>query len=132
MKNLMKRGDETLARQPNGEATPAEEQFIQPRVSVLEDADAVTVHLEMPGVNRDKIEVTVEHDELTVTGWRHAEDYSNVEVLHRERLPFKYRRGFILSEQIAADRIEAAYDNGVLRLTLPKSEGAKPRKIEIQ
>lgn len=109
----------------------AEEKFVQPRVSVYETTEKVVLELEMPGVPRDKIDVGVDRDELTVTGARPV-DAGDCEVLHQERVPLKYRRSFILSEQIASDQIAAAYDNGVLRLTLPKAEGAKPRKIAIE
>jgi HSP20 family protein len=108
------------------------EQFVQPRASVYEHEDSVILELEMPGVARDKIDVTVERDELTVTGWRQQEDLSGLEILHRERIPLHYRRSFVLSDRINTGAIGASCNDGVLRLTLPKSEGAKPRKIAIE
>lgn len=108
------------------------EQFVQPRASVYENADSVVLELELPGVPRDKIDVTVERDELTVTGWRTQDDLSKCEIIHRERLPLPYRRSFVLSDRIDTSRLTAQSNDGVLRLTLPKSEGAKPRKINIE
>lgn len=131
MKNLIKRADSLMANRQSSDAA-TEPQFVQPRVSVLEDAEKVYLNLEMPGVDRDKIEVTVEHDELTVTGYRSQEDYGEAEIIHRERLPLNYRRSFILSDKIDNGTISATYDRGVLKLSLPKSEGSKPRKITIE
>ena len=117
-------------REPNGQVPY--EPYVQPRASVYGEQDAVTIELEMPGVVKDKVEITVEQDELTVTGYRQIEDYSKHEVLHQERVPFNYRRSFVLSETIDSGKIHANLDNGVLKLTLPKAETAKPRKITVQ
>ena len=84
------------------------------------------------GARRDKIDVTVERDELTVTGWRTRDDYSKLEVLATERANRPFRRSFVLSESIDTQKIGAACENGVLKLTLPKAEKAKPKKIEIR
>jgi HSP20 family protein len=115
----------------NGKGRQAEN-FIQPRASVYEQGDSIILELEMPGVCRDKIDVTVEQDELTVTGWRHGEDTANYEILHQERVPVSFRRSFVLGETIDTGKISAVCRDGVLRLTLPKSEGSKPKKITIQ
>jgi HSP20 family protein len=104
---------------------------LEPPVTVYEIDDRVIVEVEMPGVEKDKIEVTVGHDELTVVGWRKPEEEANAEVLHRERPQGCYRRSFILGESIDSSKIAAVYENGVLKLTLPKAEAAKPRKIAI-
>lgn len=108
------------------------ERFIRPRASVHEQDDKVLLTLEMPGVDRDNVEITVDKDELTVTGWRPVEDYQAYEVVHRERVQHPYRRTFILGDRIDGSAIAAAMSDGVLTLTLPKSEGAKPRRIEVQ
>lgn len=109
-----------------------EEQFIRPRVAVYEDQEAVYLELEMPGVTRDKIDVTVEKDELTVTGWRTPDDYSKFQVLRRERVPLSFRRAFVLSEAVDTNKISAGYNDGTLKLTLAKCEVAKPKKIAIE
>lgn len=127
--NVMKR-EETTPR-TDGQQNQAE-RFMQPRTSVFENGDNVVLELEMPGVTRDKIDVTVEKDELTVTGWRQTEDYDKFEVLHRERVPMNFRRTFVLSDIIDTGKISAACSDGVLRLTLPKADVAKPKKITIE
>ena len=130
MTNLQKH-ESTNVERP-GDTGHQVEQFVQPRASVYEQADAVVLELELPGVARDRIDVTVERDELTVTGWRNQEDLSKYEILHRERIPLHFKRSFVVSDKIDTGRISAACVNGVLRLTLPKSEGAKPKKIAIE
>lgn len=127
--NVMKR-EETMPRS-DGHENQAE-RFMQPRTSVFETGDNVVLELEMPGVTRDRIDVTVEKDELTVTGWRQAEEYDRYEVLHRERIPMNFRRTFVLSDIIDTGKIAAACNDGVLRLTLPKADVAKPKKIIIE
>ncbi|MCX7718110.1 MAG: Hsp20/alpha crystallin family protein [Candidatus Sumerlaeaceae bacterium] len=130
MSNVQKREDTAPAAADAYQAQP--ERWLSPRALIYANNDEVVLELEMPGVQRDKIEVTVERDELTVTGWRQAENYENVQVLHQERAPFHYKRAFVLSESVRADKISANYDNGVLRLTIPKAEDSKPRRIAIQ
>jgi HSP20 family protein len=130
MSNLVKQGATGVSR-TDGQ-TGQLERFVQPRVSVYERADDVLLELEMPGVERDKIEVSVERDELTITGWRQTVDKDQYEVLHQERLPVSFRRSFVLGEQLDGTRISAAFKDGVLSLMLPKAEQAKPRKIAVQ
>mgnify|MGYP000204744728 CR=1 FL=1 len=130
MSNVQKRQETAPAPADAYQAEP--ERWLSPRALIYAKTDEVVLELEMPGVQRDKIEVTVERDELTVTGWRQVEDYENYQVLHQERAPFHYKRAFVLSENVRADRISASYDNGVLRLTIPRAEDSKPRRIEIQ
>jgi len=133
MANLTRRETEREAVQAgNGEEiAPQAERFITPRVSVYETPEEVLLELEMPGVSRDSIDISLERDELTVTGIRKREDFRG-EVLHRERLTNSFRRSFVLSERIDGNGIRARYDNGILFLTLPKSEDQKPKKITIE
>lgn len=133
MANLTRRETEREAIQAgNGEEiTPQAERFVTPRVSVYETPEEVRLELEMPGVSRDSIDISLERDELTVTGTRKREDFRG-EVLHRERLTNSFRRSFVLSERIDGNAIRARYENGILFLTLPKSEDQKPKKITIE
>lgn len=107
------------------------ERTISPRASVYETVNEVVLELEMPGVSRDSIEVSVENDELTVTGPRVLPVDDGAEWLHQERFPFSYRRAFVLSDRIDSSNIAASYVDGVLKLTLPKAAEAKPKKITI-
>jgi len=106
--------------------------FAAPRVDVHETSDAFVVTADVPGVAESALEVTVEKDQLTIAG--------RVEPLRRENHRLRlaesagggFLRTFALPEGIARERIAATVKNGVLRLTLPKSEAVRPRKIVVQ
>ena len=84
----------------------------------------------MPGVNKDGLEITLENNELTIIGRRNSETVSG-ELLFRERSAAHFRRIFELDPAIDTGRINAKVIQGVLTLTLPKSEQVKPRKIAV-
>jgi HSP20 family protein len=89
------------------------------------------VHLDLPGVDPGSIELTIEKDVLTVRAtrtWMPAED-DQVQVT--ERAQGEFSRQLFLGESLDRDHITAAYDNGVLTITIPVAEEAKPRKVEI-
>lgn len=105
------------------------EQYITPAVNLRETKDAWILEAEMPGVNRNGIEVTVQNNELNLVGRRCEETPGGI--VYRESRLADYRRTFDLDPAIDAAKIVAKVDQGVLTLTLPKSESVKPRKIEI-
>jgi HSP20 family protein len=105
-------------------------QFVAPDVNIYETKDGYTLEAEMPGVNKDGLEITLEGHEITITGRRPAEVVSG-ETLFRERHSADYRRVFELDPAIDTGRISARMNQGVLFLTLPKSEAVKPRKIAV-
>ena len=89
------------------------------------------LHLDLPGVDPDSIELIVEKDLLTVRAtrtWTRAED-DQIQVL--ERAQGEFSRQLFLGESLDRDHITAAYENGVLTVTIPVAEEAKPRKVEI-
>lgn len=112
----------------NGER--AEEQFIAPAATVLENADGYTLEVEMPGVSKETLEMWVENNELTILGRR---SFPAVEgtLLHRESRVENFRRTFELDPSIDAEKISAKIEQGVASLTLPKAEQVKPRKITV-
>jgi HSP20 family protein len=112
----------------NGER--AEEQFIAPAATVLENADGYTLEVEMPGVSKETLEMWVENNELTVLGRRSLPDVDGT-LLHRESRPENFRRTFELDPSIDAEKISAKIEQGVASLTLPKAERVKPRKITV-
>jgi HSP20 family protein len=114
-----KRGTQTRAKN-----------FISPEVNIFEGKDAYLLEAEMPGVGKDGIEVTLEGNELTITGHRSDETIGG-NVVYRESRPVDYRRTFEIDPTIDTGRIEARMEQGVLKLTLPKVEKVKPRKISI-
>jgi HSP20 family protein len=120
----------TLTRENrDGDRTPGE-QFIAPPASVIEAGDGYTLEVEMPGVNKDGLDISIENNELTITGRR---SFPVVEgtLIHRESRPENFRRTFELDPSIDAEKINAKIDQGLVRLNLPKAEHVKPRKITV-
>ena len=93
--------------------------------------DQMVVHLDVPGVDPASIEVTVEKDVLTVRAERTWQPADGDEVVVSERPQGSVTRQLFLGEGLDGERIEARYDNGVLTLTVPVAEQAKPRKVAI-
>jgi HSP20 family protein len=112
----------------NGERAP--EQFIAPSATVLENADGYTLDVEMPGVSKEHVEMWVEKNELTIVGRRSLPAVEGT-LVHRESRPENFRRSFELDPSIDAEKISAKIEQGVARLTLPKAEQVKPRKIAV-
>lgn len=93
--------------------------------------DRFVVHFDVPGVDPSSIELTVEKNVLTVSADRRWEPAEGDQVLISERPQGSFSRQLFLGEGLDADRIEATYDNGVLSVTVPVAEQAKPRRVEI-
>ena len=93
--------------------------------------DRLFVHLDLPGVDADQIELTCEQNVLTVRAERVFETQGNDELIVSERPQGVFSRQLFVSDALDTDRIEAYYDRGVLTLELPVAEQAKPRRIQI-
>jgi len=120
----------TLVRENRENERGQSEQFITPSASVVETGDGYTLELEMPGVNKDGLEISVENNEVTIFGRRSRPGVEG-KLIHRESRPENYRRTFELDPSIDADKIGAKIDQGIITLTLPKAEHVKPRKIAV-
>jgi len=104
--------------------------FITPPASIRETADAYTLELEMPGVNKEGLEISIDKNELSIVGRRSAPVIEGA-LLHRESRPHNYRRVFEIDPSIESGKIAAKMHQGVVTLTLPKAEKVKPRKIAV-
>lgn len=104
--------------------------YLTPLANILETKDGYVLEAEMPGVNKDGLEITVENGELTIAGRRTATENRGRE-LYRESRAFDYRRTFELDPSIDTTKVTARIDQGVLTLQLPKAESVKPRKIVV-
>ena len=103
-----------------------------PALDVLEEKDSYVVHVELPGINKEDVKLSLEQGALTITGERKRETKNEtVEAYHLERFQGRFQRTIRLPESIAADQVKAQYKDGVLTVTLPKREEAKPRQIDI-
>jgi len=107
-----------------------EEMYITPEVDIFETKDEYFLEAEMPGVTKDGLELTLEEHVLTIVGHRQHEPVAGTPV-YRESHPYDYRRMFELDPAIDASKINAKMEQGVLRVTLPKTERVKPRKIRV-
>jgi HSP20 family protein len=103
-----------------------------PALDVHEDKDSFVVRTELPGLKREDIDVSLHDGALIISGERKAEvRQEGVEVHRQERFYGKFQRALTLPEPVAADKIKAQYQDGVLTVTLPKTEAAKPKKIDV-
>jgi HSP20 family protein len=103
-----------------------------PALDVHEDKDSFVVRTELPGLKREDIEVSLHDGALLISGERKAETkQEGVDVHRQERYYGKFQRALTLPTPVAADKIKAQYKDGVLTVTLPKVEEAKPKQIDI-
>lgn len=119
----------------NGEARAQEtprgtQPALLPLVNIVETKNGYTLEAEVPGVNKDGVEITVDGNELVILGRRQKTE-SNAQLLYRESADADYRRVFELDPAIDAGKIAAKVEQGVLTLELPFSERVKPKKITI-
>ncbi|WP_304240761.1 Hsp20/alpha crystallin family protein [Gracilinema caldarium] len=105
--------------------------MVQPACAICEDNGQILVRVEMPGVDKDGIEVSVEKNELVIKGKPAATPVEGTYLI-RERQTGEYHKRFIIDETIDREKIQAVMNDGVLQLTLSIKEAAKPRKIEIK
>lgn len=104
-----------------------------PQVDVEETKDAFKFHADLPGVSKKDITISVEENRLTIKGERKSEADEKTSRYHRvERMYGSFCRSFHLPATVLADRVEASYRDGVLEITIPKTEEVKPRQIEIK
>jgi HSP20 family protein len=113
------------------EATRPTRAFM-PNADIFETEDALTVVLEMPGVDRDNINISVENGVLTVEGTINFGKYEGLQPVYSEYNVGPFRRSFRISSRIDQDNINAKMSDGVITLVLPKVEEAKPRRIEVR
>ena len=106
------------------------EQFITPTASVTEIGDGYTLEIEMPGVQKEGLEISVENNELAIIGRRLLPAVEGT-LIRRESRPENFRRVFEIDPSIDANKISAKIDQGLVTLTLPKAEHVKPRKITV-
>ncbi len=101
-------------------------------LDVVRHENDVTLRLDVPGMDREQIEVTVDRGVLTISGKRQEERTENDKFFVRERRMGTFTRRLRLPETLNADAVEASYDNGVLEIRIPVLEQAKARKIEVR
>lgn len=104
-----------------------------PAVDVAEEDDAYVVKVELPGVNKDDVKITLESNILTIRGEKKVESEVKQKNYHRtERSYGSFQRSFTLPTSVKNDKIDAVYKDGILTVSLPKAEEAKPKQIEVK
>jgi HSP20 family protein len=103
-----------------------------PALDLYEDKDNFTVKAELPGMKREDIELSFHEGSLSISGERkHEEKSSEGEAYRSERLFGRFQRTITLPAPVAADKVKAQYKDGILTVTLPKTEEAKPKRIDV-
>jgi len=135
--NLSPRSASAVARADDKPKDPAaspsySEAALTPPVDVIEDAQGITLYADLPGVSRDKLNLQVTADTLTIEAESGLAVPQELRSSHSEVSLGRFHRVFTLSKELDTARIAADLSNGVLRLRIPKAEHARPRRIQVQ
>jgi HSP20 family protein len=121
------------------EETPADEmertrsrRSFVPRADIYETENEIIVLTDIPGANEETVDITLEKNVLSITAYVDAAIPSGFDIAYAEYEEGDYQRSFRLSDEIDRDKIEAVVNEGVLRLRLPKTQGAKTKKIAVK
>ncbi|MFC1681768.1 Hsp20/alpha crystallin family protein [Pseudomonadota bacterium] len=106
--------------------------FFVPQTDVYESADALSITMDMPGVQKDRVSIDLDKNVLTVTGRLDFSNYEDLKPIYTEYNVGNFTRSFSLSNKIDKEGISARMEDGVLELHLPKVQEAAARKIEVQ
>ena len=105
----------------------------RPALDVHEDKDNFVVKAELPGMKREEIDISLHDGTLSIAGERKGEEkFKDAETHRTERFVGRFQRTLTLPTPVAADKVKAEYRDGVLTVTLPKTEEAKPKRIDVQ
>lgn len=108
------------------------EPALQPPVDVIEDSTGITLYADLPGVPRERLNVRVEGDQLSIEGEAAIALPAGLQAQHAEVTLPRYRRTFTLSKELDAEQVSAELAHGVLRLRIPKAAHAQPRRVQVQ
>src|SRR3954465_7304305 len=109
-----------------------QQRWVVPPVDVFEDESSITLLADLPGVAREQLHVRVDGENLVLEATANTAGPENMQLVYGELQCPAYRRQFTLSRELDTQRIDAQLRDGVLRLTIPKAEEAKPRRIQVQ
>jgi HSP20 family protein len=134
--DLLRRDLDEFAGRRLGAVVPADAQLVSdwvPAIDIVEERDRFVLRADVPGVNPDDIEISMEKGVLTVAGERREERKEDFDGMRRlERVCGRFRRRFTLPESVDADRITAKTSNGILEVTIPKQPEVQSRRITVQ
>lgn len=113
------------------EAATQSEWTLVPDVDIYETAEGITVQADMPGVSRDRLDIQVNKEALTIEGEAQIDMPGGMEAMYADIRSTRYQRSFVLSAELDTEKIDARLRDGVLTLHIPKRAEARPRKIEV-
>jgi len=131
MSNDMQTSSSSSAATARAQRQP-QPRYVVPPVDVFENDASITLLADLPGVVREQLQVRVDGDTLVLEATANTVGPENMEMVYGELQCPTYRRQFTLSRELDTQRIEAQLRDGVLRLTIPKAEEARPRRIQVQ
>ena len=109
-----------------------QEPAILPAVDIFENASGITVQADMPGVSKDRLDVHIDSDTLSIEGRAEIPMPEGMDAMYADIRSTHYQRSFSLSRELDTERVEAGLKDGVLTLRIPKREEHRPRRIEVQ
>ena len=127
---LAERGPSTVARRDTEQ--PKRRITLVPAVDIYEDSQVVTLWADLPGVTRDKLDVKVHDNSLSIEAEATVPTPANLRLQHAEVREPHFARTFTLSPDFDTSRIEASLQDGVLKLTIPRRDEARPRRVEVR
>ncbi len=105
---------------------------VAPPVDVFESDESLMIVADLPGVERKDLHLNLENDQLTIEGQWRKEDGEGDGMVAGDLQPVNYRRVFTLPGGLDFDKVDAELKNGVLKITLPKQDAVKPRRIQVK
>jgi HSP20 family protein len=126
---------QAMAKRAGGEGQRRErepEVFLRPPVDIFENAEGITLLLDMPGVSKDRLNVQADKNTLTIEGEVRISTPEGMEALYAEVQSTHYRRSFSLSSELEADKAQANLKDGVLTVRIPKRAELRPRSIDVK
>ena len=129
---MAEKNTQAVARKEDAELASRKKDTLVPHVDICQDKEKVTLYADLPGVNKDGLDVHIDKDTLQLYGQRISGAEVKKEGNYIEMPARDYYRAFTIGEEVDREHISAQLNNGVLRLVLPKSERAKPKKIAIK
>ena len=108
------------------------EQTMLPAMDIFEDDTGITVQADMPGVTKERLNVHIDKDALSIEGETDIDMPQGMEALYADIRRTRYQRSFSLSNELDTDKVEASFKDGVLTLRIPKREALQSRKIEVK
>ena len=129
---MAEKNTQSIERRDKSSLAETAKSTLVPPVDICEDNDGVTLFADLPGVAKDGLKLHIDKDTLEISGERTLKADKEPENHYTEMPEKDYYRAFTIGEEIDREKISAQLTNGVLKVTLPKAERAKPKKIDIK